>query len=180
MEASLLGEMSSISIRTYRVRAGSADGSRSKRECRQQNGGEVCHTFCRLHIRFTRHFLPYHTLQRGTPARPRELPRAQSYGATARQGLSPQAPHASRRGKLAIRPKSCGSHCVHRRQPRDTSSFNARSSARTPKSGNAASLSVDSLSARSSRSVVDSISATADFTSTSMAPIISYFFITIP
>ena len=64
MEASLLGEMSLISIRTYRVRAGGADGSRSKRECRQQNGGETCHTFCRLHIRFTRHFLPHHTLQR--------------------------------------------------------------------------------------------------------------------
>ena len=118
----------------------SPGSNRSKRECRQQKGGETCRTFCRLHIRFTRHFLPYPTLQRGTPARPRELPHAQSYDATARQGLSPQAPPASRHGKLAIRPKSCGLPCVHRRQPRDTSSFNARSSARTPKSGNAASL----------------------------------------
>ena len=116
----------------------SPGNNRSKREHRQQKGGETCRTFCRPHIRFTRHFLPYHTLQRGTPARPRELPHAQSYDATARQGLSPQAPPASRHGKLAIRPKSCGLPCVHRRQPRDTSSFNARSSARTPKIGRAA------------------------------------------
>ena len=42
----------------------SPGSNRSKRECRQQKGGETCRTFCRLHIRFTRHFLPHHTLQR--------------------------------------------------------------------------------------------------------------------